>query len=282
LAVLGVAPSSTSWHAARAQRTTAFGDLGLPELTVTLTGAGFEVSPAEVGAGWTLITFQNELPEDNFNSADLMLLPPDATVESVMGEVAQETPPAWVYETVWAGGPAGLGGTTSRAVVNLTAGDWLVWSAGESYQPATLTVTEANGASPVAPDLTPDVSVTLQEYAFVGLDEPVPAGASLWEITNKSEAQPHVMVLFALPDGVTAKQLVAAFTAMLTGGPAEDAVDLESVRPAGGAGNLSAGQTTWLDVDLAAGTYGAVCFVPDKELGAPHAMLGMATTFAVE
>jgi hypothetical protein len=46
------------------------------------------------------------------------------------------------------------------------------------------------------------------------------------------------------------------FTAMMTGTPAADAIDPESARPVGGCSNLSAGQTAWHSLELAAGTYG--------------------------
>jgi hypothetical protein len=37
----------------------------------------------------------------------------------------------------------------------------------------------------------------------------------------------------------------------------------------------------WTEVDLAAGTYFAVCFVLDEERGVAHAALGMAVVFTV-
>jgi hypothetical protein len=36
-----------------------------------------------------------------------------------------------------------------------------------------------------------------------------------------------------------------------------------------------------LMVDLAPGSYGAICFVPDSETGMPHAALGMIALFTV-
>jgi hypothetical protein len=45
-----------------AQEGTPLAALNLPVLTVTTTEAGFELSPAEVAAGWTLVTFDNQIP----------------------------------------------------------------------------------------------------------------------------------------------------------------------------------------------------------------------------
>ena len=44
---------------------------------------------------------------------------------------------------------------------------------------------------------------------------------------------------------------------------------------------LSAGRTAWVAVDLAAGTYLALCFVPDQESGMLHALMGMVEVFTV-
>ena len=48
-----------------------------------------------------------------------------------------------------------------------------------------------------------------------------------------------------------------------------------------GLGALSPGQTSWLALDLAPGTYIALCFVPDRETGVPHALMGMVQVFTV-
>ena len=43
----------------------------------------------------------------------------------------------------------------------------------------------------------------------------------------------------------------------------------------------SPGTQGWLVLDLAAGEYAAICFVPDTETGAPHFALGMIAPFTV-
>jgi hypothetical protein len=37
-----------------------------------------------------------------------------------------------------------------------------------------------------------------------------------------------------------------------------------------------AGQTAWVELDLAPGSYLIACYVPDEETGMPHAFTGMA------
>jgi hypothetical protein len=51
--------------------------------------------------------------------------------------------------------------------------------------------------------------------------------------------------------------------------------------PVGGMGQLSPGLTAWTELDLAPGTYVAVCFVFDPATGMPHAVLGMVDVFTV-
>ena len=254
---------------------TPFADLGLPELAVTLTEDGFAVSPEEVAEGWALVTFTNELTTDNFNRADLLLLPADVSIEDIMARVANGDPgPApWAYETTWAGGPVALGGITTHAVVNFIPGDWLVWSAGEPHQGAALTVTEADTTASTL-SITADLEVRVDEYAFNGLEKPLAAGAQVWKVSNTGK-QPHHMQLFAVPDGTTTAQLLDGWTGMMTGTPVPGAMDMAAMRPVGGMGALSIDQTAWLEFDLEVGTYAALCFVADREQHLPHLTLGM-------
>lgn len=282
-AIIGMGVPAWGGLPASAQGADPLAEQRLPEVAITLTEAGFEVSPRETPAGWTLVTFENGLAE-GFSGLDLMLLPADQSIADVMALMATPVaeagaPPAWVYDTTWAGGPLATAGESARAVVNLTAGDWMVWSGGEAYAGAALTVTAATAAA-TAPSLTAEVAVEWTEFAFAGLEEPVPAGPRVWKVTNTG-AQPHLMVLFAVPDGTTTDSLLASFMGMMSGTPTPGGLDVEQAQPVGGAGTLSAGQFAWLSFDLAAGSYGAVCFFPDEATGAPHLMLGMATVFTV-
>jgi hypothetical protein len=44
---------------------------------------------------------------------------------------------------------------------------------------------------------------------------------------------------------------------------------------------MSVGVTNWLLLDLEAGDYFAICYVPDPTTGAPHFALGMMMPFTV-
>src|SRR5829696_5271876 len=280
--ILGVALPTILRHGASAQDTTAVADLGLPEITITMTDAGFQVSPSETPSGWTLVTFTNSSNEEE-DAPDLMLLPASMTADDVVRALAtpEAAAPSWVYQTAFAGGPFAHKGKTTQAVANLTEGKWYVFSGGEPQFAGTgLTVTAASSASPAAGSITADVDVSLQEYAFVGLEKPVPAGAHVWKVTNTGE-QPHIMLVFPIPAGTTTEQVQASVMTMMTGTPEAGAIDLGNAPSAAGCSTLSTGQPLYLPVDLAAGTYGAICFFPDEQTGAPHALMGMVTAFTV-
>jgi hypothetical protein len=273
-------------HLASAQQGAEFAALGLPELTITVTETGYQVSPATTSAGWTLLTFENRGPGDN--SADVMLLPPGETMESLLAvlsaamESPTAAPPAWIYQTTFAGAPWTPAGASAQAVVLLSAGDWAIFSPAP-LTPAVLTVTE-DSVTPVVPSgLQADRIVRMQEYAFLGLEDPSPAGSQVWQVTNTGH-QPHFITISELPAGTTQAQFMDSMMAMMSGTP--EAGGPESAGPGpgvlAGCSTVSAGQSLYLALDLAAGTYGAICFFPEPETGAPHVMLGMAQVFAVD
>jgi hypothetical protein len=256
--------------------------LGLPDLRITATDQGF-VAPAEVAAGWYLVTFDNQTQDDL--PSDIWLLPAGETVESVLALDATPSagpPPAWVYQATWAGGPQAEAGQSAQAVIQLTEGTWMVWSAGEvPPAPTSMTVTAATGAV-TAPNPTAAVRVSMQEYTFLGLEQPVPAGEQVWTITNTGQ-QPHFMDLAKLPVGTTQQQLTEFISAEMTGTPVAGGLKEDQIVDVdGGTSTLSPGQTMWESVNLAPGTYGVACFFPDFENGAPHALLGMAVVFTVQ
>lgn len=266
-----------------AQEATGFAGLGLPELTVTVTDEGYAVSPPTTTAGWTLVTLENQRNEGD-TSADIMLLPQGETIEGLLGSLAASFatptagPPTWIFESTFAGAPWTLAGASSQAVVDLSAGEWAVYSP-EPLAPATLTVTEARGGATAPPAVEADVEVTMQEFAFVGLDTAVPVGQQIWKVTNAGR-QPHLVTFGRLPEGTTQAQFMDGLMAAMSGAPA-DGDNLASMPTVGGCSTLSADRSLYLSLDLAAGTYGAVCFFPDEQSGAPHVAMGMAQVFTV-
>lgn len=263
---------------ARAQQDTDLTALGLPEVTIAVDDEGYTVAPASTPAGWTLVTFDNRQGAGD-NSADLMLMPPGESIEDLLASVGSPDapPPAWVFAATLAGAPWAAAGASGQGLVHLTEGEWAAFSP-SPLAPATMTVTEGSDTAATPPDVAPDREVEMQEFAFVGVDGAIPAGPQLWKVSNVGK-QPHLMTVSPLPEGTTQTQFMEGVMAMMGGTPPPDAVAAPSPPTVGGCSTLSAGQAIYLALDLAAGSYGAVCFFPDAETGAPHVMLGMAQVF---
>jgi hypothetical protein len=49
----------------------------------------------------------------------------------------------------------------------------------------------------------------------------------------------------------------------------------------GNSAALSTGQVSWIELDLAPGTYVATCWIPDRETRMPHMLMEMITIFTV-
>lgn len=273
-AVLPLAPPRLDARPAPSAQPVDLAGLGLPELTVSMSADGYSVSSPEIPAGWVLVTFDNRAG-DTANSADLMLVPPNESLDRLLESVAapDAMPPSWIYRTAFAGAPWAPAGATAEAVVRLEAGDWAVFSPAP-LTPARLTVTGGDAKPPAPVSLAPAVEVTMQEFAFVGLDGVLAAGPHLWKVTNAGH-QPHLMTFGPVPAGTTRAQFTESLTAMMDGSPPPEASGPPGPPIAGGCSTLSAGASLYLALDLAPGSYGAVCFFPDPDSGAPHAMLGM-------
>jgi len=283
--------------AARAQAATSVATfpatLGLPELDITITDTGFS-APSEVAAGRVLLNVTNDATASQDSAgANLALLPEGKTIEDLaaifgpqMGTPTsdEEAIPQWIYQATFAGGPEVPPGQSMQAVVDLTPGDWVLFndSPGAPQPPQPLTVTGSAASPTTMEEPQADVEVQLQEYAFIGLENPVPAGPHLWKFTNTG-SQPHIMVLFRAPAGITMDEMMTLLqlpddATPPPGFPYQES-DFDFNQP--GLGVLSPGQTSWLALDLAPGTYIAVCFVPDERTGAPHAVMGMVQIFTV-
>jgi hypothetical protein len=85
--------------------------------------------------------------------------------------------------------------------------------------------------------------------------------------------QPHELALLRLAPGKTVQDFGTwAETGMKGPPPAE---------PIGGVALLSKGGEGTFTVDLPAGEYGLICFVPDAKDGKPHLVHGMVKTIKV-
>ena len=169
-----------------------FADLGLPEIAVTITETAFEGVPAELAAGRYVLTVTNALEADagplgpETSGVNFLQLPDSLTVETFIAMVSaygtiseaadvasspaaagSQAPPAWFYEAVFPGGPYALPGETVSAVIDLTAGSWVLWGEFPGAPQAPIPVTVTGEAPADASAMNADSQITMVEYAFV-------------------------------------------------------------------------------------------------------------------
>lgn len=131
-----------------------------------------------------------------------------------------------------------------------------------------LTVTPSSGS--VAATATPDVTVTLSDYTF-SFSTPLTPGKHVLKVENTA-AQHHEFVLFQLLPGKTMDDF------------AKWGADYKGPMPAkaiGGVPGMVTGQTEYVPMELTAGDYVAICFLPDAKDGKAHMMHGMVMPLKV-
>ncbi len=267
-------------RAVLAQESNAFASLDLPELDITLTESGFTVEPAELNAGWTLVNFVNSLPSDAAGP-NIMIVPTGETADQISANIsnAGEALPSWVYNSVFAGGPYAAAGESAQAVVELTAGDWGVWTSIPDVPSTQFTV--SGEATPIATsDITATWDITIGDGPLQGLPTPESSGPAIWAISNITAA-PQSVVAMQLPDGTTIEQFVESINQGPSATPAPGTVDLATAPVVGVCTLVSSGQTVWVSLDLQPGTYGVVVFTVSKTTGQPAAVQGSAGVFDV-
>jgi hypothetical protein len=269
--------------------------LGLPELTVTATAEGYELSETEVPAGRYLVTLVNESENPDI-AAGFVRLVEDRTLEdlSYADELAAGTPMpefpdpaafAWLYETYIAGG---VSAATPQSVIDLRGGEYGVWGDDPVAElpAAALTVTGDPDARIEGPE--PEAAVTIVEEGAGGegfkftVNGELTAGPQVVEILNASD-QPHFVIGFQYPEEVTIDQVMAFISFdPTTGTPTADMLDETLLSFAFYAPVQSIGTTQWAVADLEPGQAILVCFVPDPLAeGTPHAFEGMVSLVPV-
>ena len=126
-------------------------------------------------------------------------------------------------------------------------------------------------AGPAAPLPAADLSMTLADFGFT-LSGPLTAGHHMLEVTNTA-AQPHELVVFKLAPGKHLTDFLAWFQHP-AGAPPASAV--------GGASPMVNGSRNVVALDVEKGTYGIICFLPDRTDGQPHFVHGMMKEITVE
>lgn len=130
---------------------------------------------------------------------------------------------------------------------------------------------EAVGAGDAAPQA--DATVDLADFTF-DIPADLTAGEQTWQVINGGE-QIHHMVIFKLNDDATFEDFTAWMQSEQGPPPGQEA---------GYVGVFGPGQTIYQTLDLSAGNYVAICFIPDHAAsgtGAPHFVHGMIQPFQV-
>ena len=121
-----------------------------------------------------------------------------------------------------------------------------------------------------------DEEVVLNDFAFTGVSKSLSEGRKVFKVTNAGR-EPHEMTIFRLEDISTA-QLRDILLA-----PVDRAAGPPPFQEAGGIQAIMPGDAGWVTVDLAAGEYGLVCFIPSPvNQGTPHFALGMISSITVQ
>jgi hypothetical protein len=297
-----VAPSSL-FTASAQDATPSGGDY--PTVAFTAKDYEFIGLPVSIPGGLTRLSMTQEGPTDHH--AMFMKLNDGVTADDFMAAIQAADFGAILGAATSLGGPnAGATGTTTNVVVDLTPGQYMVVCLIPDEETGMLhaamgmlvplEVTEADAAAqPPESDLTVD----LVDFAFEGLTSEIGAGQHTWTVTDTGE-QLHEMVVFKMADGVPYSVAESIFLAPPAGSPEASPEAMEGMEmgspvaessPAaegpppfvayGGIAPMNPGVTNYLELDLTAGEYFVICFVPDFATGAPHFALGMIMPFTV-
>ena len=235
--------------------------------------------PASAQAGATHITLTNTGKEPH--QAQIARINTGSTMADVSAALQNPDPSAAFKLLTFVGGPTSVpAGQAGSVDLKLEAGThvFLCFIAGADNVPhlakgmvAPLEVKEPASAGDLPAG---DAKLALQDFAFVGLDT-LTAGKHTVSVTNNGP-QPHEATIIKLNDGVTVPDVLAAMNSTTPPAGPPPWTDV------GGIAAIAAASTATMDVDLAAGNYAYICFVPDPATGKAHAQLGMIGALTVK
>ena len=245
---------------------------------VTFVAQDYSFSgPDSIAAGWTRLILNNDGPD--YHHMQLVRLSDGKTVDDLVAAF-NESPvlPDWAEEV---GGPnPPEAGQSSEAIVNLAAGNYALICTVPDRQGVphiqhgmvkALTVEAVAEDTAVEP--TADVALDMVDFSFV-LSAPLQAGQQTIRVNNAG-TQGHEVFLARLAPDRSVQDFLASF--------APDAAFDEPVWQAmGGLSVIEPDAHGYFTVDLEPGQYVLACFVPDKNNGMPHLMMGMVQEITVK
>lgn len=256
---------------------------GAPEQQVQIvaTEYAFQVYNVPLSAGWTSVTLLNGGGDPH--QAQIVKPKPGVTAQQFIAALQHDGGAGPSLGMVdFEGGANTITSNVTEAIdLNLSAGDHVIvcfvrTADGtphfEKGMVATLHVGAATGdnASPPAAAGT----IGLRDFSFAFPTRFT--GHGTYEVKNAGP-QPHEMALLKLAAGVTAD----AVKAILSAPPGSAPPGAPPFTAVGGMGALKPGSSGFVHLNLSAGNYVAVCFVPDQTTHAPHFEEGMIQPFTI-
>jgi uncharacterized cupredoxin-like copper-binding protein len=232
-------------------------------------------APDSVPAGWTTFRMLNE--SANLHHMVLFRLEGGKTIADMQAALKNPgPPPAWLIEV---GGPnAPNPKAESNATIELQPGNYAMLCFIDlpdkmphfmkgMVRPLTVTAAAGTGSAPVA-----DVVVSMADYSFNVKSGALSSGKHVVQVLNDGP-QGHEVELVRLAPGKTMKDMLA-WIAKSDGPPPADAI--------GGIVGIAKGGTGYFNVELSAGNYALICFVPDAKDGKAHFEHGMIKEFTIQ
>ena len=227
-------------------------------------------SPSAARPGAIEIRFTNSGKQDH--SAQIVSLDGHTVdeVEKAGGMWADDGKPLPEWITFHGGIGNMRPGTSTTAVVELEAGEYAFFDIeGRGKKPYSEFTVEGDDADDL-PET--DGTIEAREYSFTGSG--LEAGRGQVRFENVGE-EPHHLVAAPIRPGKTIGD-VRNFVKTEKGEPP---IDEEKTFDTA---ILSGGSSALIDVDLQAGDYALLCFIPDRAGGPPHAVKGMVSAASVE
>lgn len=249
----------------------------LPEIKVDAADYSY-TAPETVTAGWTRVILTNSGTEPHH--VQFLRLNDGVTVTQFEEALKQGEGPAMALVKQVGGVGAVHPGGTASAVINLTAGEYVILClipspsdhvAHHAKGMIKSLKVEAGAASASEPQA--DLTVNLKDFTF-DMPDTLSSGKLTIKVTNDGP-EPHEFNILKLEEGKTVAD-VMAFLSGQAGGPPPFA-------PVGGANGIDAGGVEYAELDLPPGNYVAICNIPSpKAEGHPHFTLGMIKEFTVK
>jgi plastocyanin len=255
--------------------------------------------PGSAQAGLTTIALKNTGAEEH--QAQIAKLNDNVTLQQFQAALQNPNPSAALGLVVMAGGPTGVApGATGVATTNMAPGNYVFLC----FVPAPdglphiakgmVAALQVTGTASSAQVPSTAVTVTAKDFSFEVPTTPLKAGKQTLTLNNTGP-QPHEAFLVKLQAGVTVDQLKQQMSATPgptgaasppAGSPAAGGSPSTGGGPpwtsAGGVSGISANTRATFDVDLTAGNYAFLCFIPDPSSGRDHASLGMIAGVTVQ